>query len=269
MGEYEWVQESEEIQDEERVEANEAVQYAVRNKDLKLLKFYNKYWTKSIQVFSLLTLVFFELSLYNHVFELLSREPSKGMQRLSNRELSQFVMLGGAAQEHFFRISADPQGKYDEAIEMNGNVPWKRKKSMEEVYDELLRNPGMFSMSYERVLMYQMENHDVCDKLTFYNTNAKTKVYYGGWYYSKGVPERTRRLIDSELSKAVERGEIDSILQHDDVNGTKKCGRSKPSINGLVYILPLIPLSISIIFMLFVRVVIIEPYVRWRRIHRS
>lgn len=52
-------------------------------RNYRALFFYNKYWAVSAKLFLFLTVLFYELALFNHVFEILSRPPRRNIQDLS------------------------------------------------------------------------------------------------------------------------------------------------------------------------------------------
>lgn len=88
------------------------------------LIFYNKYWTFAAKLFLVLTIIFYELALFNHVFEILDRPPRKNIEGLSVDEMKQFVIVRNSGYEGYFRLAADPKKQFENADD--SNIPWQR-----------------------------------------------------------------------------------------------------------------------------------------------
>lgn len=225
------------------------------------LIFYNKYWTFSAKLFLILTVLFYELALFNHVFAILSRTPYRNIQDLSKDEMGRFVLVRNSGYEGYFRLAADPRREYENADD-NG-IPWKRVSTDTDAYNSILANQT-FSVSYGRSLILQMKRSQSCDKLTFYETDAK-RSYNGGWFYSKNIPEQMRTTIDKSLSQLVEEGRADELLHCEEESAWKTCGRGEPRVNVMLLLLPLLPVSLFIIIGIFIIIMYHHIKAAWRR----
>ena len=215
----------------------------------EILEFYNKYWMTAFKMFFALTILFYELALFTHVFEILTRPPFKNIRNLNSIELDEFTMLKGAAQEYLFKISADPDNFYE-----GKEPPWHPQRSLDDVYNALLHE-GKYALSYEQVLQYKDYSREVCSELTYYRTNSKAQFYQGSWYYSVDVPQQTRLEIDKTITYLVEHGIMDQLLDHTK-SDIDNCGRAMARISFTILILPLIPVTISIMLFILIRIVI-------------
>lgn len=233
-----------------------------REKSRDKLKFNNKYWSKSSALFVFLTLLFYELALVNHLFELLDRPPRKSIEDLSSSEMKRFVLLKDSGIERYFKLTADPRGEYANSDE----VPWMQVSTLDEVYESIIKN-RTFSLSYDWSLILEMKRNRTCDKLTFYETENE-RSYNGGWFYSKDVPENTRIAIDKSLSELLEVGKANKVLHNDDRSAYKTCGRSKPKI-GYRLLFLLMPIPLVIMISIFLRVLYSQFMIALRRRQRT
>lgn len=225
------------------------------------LCFYNKYWSTSAKLFLFLTVLFYELALFNHVFEIMARPPKRNIANLTESDMSKFVLLGDSGIERYFKLTADPRGEYTSS----GTVPWVQVSTMDDAYISILESKNKtFSVSYDWSLILEMNRNQTCEKLTFYETDVK-RSYNGGWFYSRGVREENRVAIDKSLSQLVEIGEADKLLHEHDGSDYKTCGRNEPRINFMLLFLPLLPISLFLMMGIFVRVLFHLGFVIWRR----
>lgn len=213
-------------------------------KSRKRLEFYNKYWSSSAKVFVFVTVLFYELALFHHVFEN-SRPPYIGMRDLSRDEMQKFVLLGKSGMERYFEMAADPKMEQTNS----GAVPWIREGSLVDVYDRILKNKS-FGVTYDRSWDKMKRDH-LCNKLTVYRTESKHS-YYAGWFYSKDVPEKTRLAIDQNISTLLERGKANDILSEE--KSGEECDPKNPKINFMLLFLPLLPLSLFLMIAIFLRI---------------
>lgn len=227
----------------------------------KLLVFYNKYWTISAKVFFFLTVLFYELALFNHVFEILARPPRSNIQDLPKQEMERFVLVRNSGYEGYFRLAADSRNEYLNADDID--IPWQRVDTVADAYKSMMEN-RKFSVCFERSLIIQMKTNYACDKLTFFETDAK-RTYNGGWFYSRDVPENTRLEIDKSLTELVEEGRAQEILHEEDDANYRNCGRRETRISFILLFLPLVPLSLFIIIGIFFRLMYCHILRAWRR----
>lgn len=239
------------------------VKVAEIERNREALEFYNKYWTVSAKLFLFLTVLFYELALFTHVFEILTRSPRKNIRNITKSEMEDFVLVKDSGYESYFRVAADPGGAYDHASD--SKIPWKRVDSVADAFKSVMTN-RTFSICYERSLIREMKNNDACENLTFYETDAQ-RSYNGGWYYSKAVPEETRIAIDRELSQQFQDGSVDEILHTENGLEYMKCRGSEPRISFMLLFLPLLPMSLFLLLGIFLRILcdqILKLYCRGR-----
>lgn len=219
-------------------------------KNRETLKFYNKYWTISAKLFLFLTILFYELALFTHVFEIMSRSPHTKIRNITKSDMEDFVLVKDSGYETYFRNTADPKGIYKHA--KDSDIPWQRVSHVSDAFKSVMKN-HKFSICYERALILEMKINDACDNLTFYETDAQHS-YNGGWYYSKNVPEETRIAIDKALSQRYHDGSVDEILHKENSLAYMKCGRSEPRISFMLLFLPLLPMSLLLLIGIFLRI---------------
>lgn len=183
------------------------------------LRFYNKYWAVSVKLFLFHTVLLYELALCNLVSETMSRPPYRSIEELQYDEMRKFVLVQDSGFERYFRLAADAERKY----ENSNQVPWLRVQTLEEAYQSIITN-GTFSISFDWSLTCEMKRTNICDSLTYYETNAK-RSYNAGWYYSVDVPEKTRKAIDEALSELVDEGKVNKILDEGDGTAYRSCWR--------------------------------------------
>lgn len=227
----------------------------------EMLCFYNKYWSISAKLFLFLTVLFYELALFNHVFEIMARPPKRNIANLTENDMKKFVLLRDSGIEKYFKLTADPRGEYNSSV----SVPWVRVSSLDAAYRYVLDSKNKtFSVSYDWSLILEMNRNQTCDKLTFYETDVK-RSYNGGWFYSKGVRDKNRVAIDKSLSELVELGKADDLLHEHDASEYKYCGRNEPRVNFMLLFLPLLPMSLFLMIGIFVRVLFHLGFVASRR----
>lgn len=225
------------------------------------LQFYNKYWTTSVKVFFVLTVLFYELALFNHVFELLNRPPQRNIQRLSEDEMKRFVLVKNSGYEWYFRLAADSKRKYEDADDVD--IPWQQVETVADAYKSMMEN-GTFSVFSDRSSIVQMKSNNACNKLSFYETDAN-RFYNGGWYYSADVPQKTRLMIDKSITKLVEHGRAREILDEEDDDAYRSCGRKQTKIEFMLLFLLLLPLSLLTLIGIIIRLTCHNILKIWRR----
>lgn len=175
--------------------------------------------------------------------------------------MERFVIVLNSGYERYFRLAADSKHEYLNADSVD--IPWQRVDTVANAYKSMMEN-GTFSVCFELSPIIEMERNNACDKLIFYETDAK-RSYNGGWFYSTDVPEKTRMKIDKSLVELVEEGRAQEILHKEDGATYRSCGRNKPRINFMLLFLPLLPFSLFIIIGIFIMLMYRHILTAWRR----